>query len=110
VDHHPREPRSEGGRVMRRLYTLVLDIETEDQPDVYLDDAVREVVQWSTAGEAIATGLSADGPNVTVRSLRVDGPRCPCGGALDTRGGCDNIDLTEAEHDAAIAEWEADCG
>lgn len=85
---------------MKRTYTLILDVEGPDDTDVLLlDGVVANVIEWSTAKEAIDTGIfgTCDHLNVNVTSLRLSRPddeedeedeeyvaRCPaCGDPID---------------------------
>ena len=59
---------------MKRTYTLILEVEGPDSTDLnLLDWAVEKVVEWSSAKEAIDTGLfgNSDSLNVDVTSLRL---------------------------------------
>ena len=59
---------------MKRTYTLILDVEGPDDTDLnLLDWAVGQVVEWSTAKEAIDTGIfgGSDLLDVDVVSLRL---------------------------------------
>lgn len=67
---------------MKRSYILALEVEGPDDTDLkLLDWTVGEVVEWSTAREAIDTGLfgSSDRLNVDVTSLHLVGHDEPPG-------------------------------
>lgn len=61
---------------MKRLYELVLEIEFDGPVNMDdLDDAIGNVVEWSTAREALETGLDAEGEGrITLQSFRVIAP------------------------------------
>jgi hypothetical protein len=62
---------------VKRLYGLVLQIDAKDPvADVVdLDELVGNVIEWSTAREAIVTGLDAAGEGrITLDSFRLDKP------------------------------------
>lgn len=57
---------------MRRTYTLTLEVDAPDDTDTdSLDETVENVVQWSTARDAIETGIGTD-HEYGVASLRVE--------------------------------------
>jgi hypothetical protein len=79
----------------RSSFVIILDLVGPIGDD--LEPVLHEIVQHSTAREAIATGLDGAGyTDVEVESFRLDGPLFPAG----HRPGRTRIPFDQADHDA----------